>query len=491
MEVNIVWFKKDLRLEDNKPLFLAYNDNLPTILLYIIEPKLWKQEDVSFRQFTFLRQCLQDLKKKCQIYDLYFNILTGETLEIFNYLTTKFTIKKIYSHQETGNYWTYNRDKEVRKWCKTKNIIFSETRQHGVIRGLKDRDGWSKKWYQQMSQENYPITKDLNTVKIDNEKLVNAEELGLVHDNICNAQIGGRENGINFLNSFLYQRGENYSKEMSSPVTAFNSCSRISPYLTFGCISIKEVFKYTSQRQQELKTLSPKDRGKWLTAIRSFLGRLRWHCHFMQKLEDDPNIEFKNLHSAYDNLDRNNNPKYLKAWQEGKTGFPMVDAAMRALIKCGWINFRMRAMLVSFASHHLWLDWRITSKYLARLFIDYEAGIHYSQIQMQSGTTGINAIRIYNPTKQARDHDPNGIFIREYIPELEYVSNHNIATPYNEALLVKNYPMPIIDEAKHRKTAATKLYNLRKNIAHKIESDNIVRKHGSRKSGLKRTSKKF
>ena len=112
--------------------------------------------------------------------------------------------------------------------------------------------------------------------------------------------------------------------------------------------------------------------GKWPSALHSFLGRLRWHCHFIQKLEDDPRIEFENLHPAYDVLDRNVNEKFFKAWKTGNTGFPMVDASMRALIKTGWINFRMRAMLVSFASNHLWLDWKVTSKYLARVFIDYE-----------------------------------------------------------------------------------------------------------------------
>ncbi len=238
---------------------------------------------------------------------------------------------------------------------------------------------------------------------------------------------------------------------MSSPVTAFESCSRISPYITFGCVSIKEVFQKARDRKKQIYELPKDQRLSWPTSLTAFLGRLRWHCHFIQKLEDEPEMEFKNLHPAYNNINRTYNEEYYKAWQFGKTGFPMIDASMRALIESGWINFRMRAMLVSFASNHLWLDWRMTSKYLARLFIDYEPGIHYSQIQMQSGTTGINAIRIYSPTKQALDQDPKGLFIKKYVPELKNISSKNIANPYNEPLLLKNYPRPIIDEKQCRK----------------------------------------
>ena len=119
----------------------------------------------------------------------------------------------------------------------------------------------------------------------------------------------------------------------------------------------------------------------------------------------------------------------LAAWQQGRTGYPMVDACMRALVATGWINFRMRAMLVSFASHHLWLDWRLFAPWLGRQFLDYEPGIHYPQIQMQSGTTGINTLRIYSPRKQVEDHDPSGVFIRKWVPELAPVPDEHLAEP--------------------------------------------------------------
>ena len=250
---------------------------------------------------------------------------------------------------------------------------------------------------------------------------------------------------------------------------------------------MREVFHATEARRIEIQELTPENKGKWGSAIRSFSARLRWHCHFIQKLEDEPRIEYENLHTAYNGLRENAfNDAYFTAWKQGNTGYPMIDACMRSLIATGWLNFRMRAMLVSFASYHLWLDWRPTSKYLATLFTDYEPGIHYSQFQMQSGTTGINTLRIYNPIKQGMDHDPQGEFIRKWIPELANMEDAYIHTPWECEAEMNGYPMPIVDEKVARTYAREAFSAVRKRFAHKDEARKIVKKHGSRK----RTAKK-
>jgi deoxyribodipyrimidine photo-lyase len=276
---------------------------------------------------------------------------------------------------------------------------------------------------------------------------------------------------------------------MSSPLTAFNSCSLISAHLAFGTISLREVFSRVEERRAELQQAPKSVKGKWPSALKSFGGRLRWHCHFIQKLEDEPRLEFENFHPAYNSLRQEYNQQHLQAWMQGKTGGPMVAAVMRCLIAGGWINFRMRAMLMSFASYHLWLPWQKTAPYLAQLFTDYEPGIHYSQVQMQSGTTGINAVRIYNPIKQSFDHDPQGIFIRKWLPELSQMDQEFIHTPWQKPELMNDYPMPIVDEVEARKMAAQKIYAVRKELTHKNQAQKIVTKHGSRKSGIKKTIK--
>ncbi len=487
MKYEIVWFKRDLRIVDNSALHFAAATKNPIIPLYIIEPELWRQPDMSKRHYDFLSESLFELDCELEKLGQKLIIRVGDAVEVLAEIQKKFQINNLWSHQETWNSWTYNRDKKVLSWTKNQKITWHQPVQNGVIRKLKERDGWSAKWQKLMRQKILLSPQKLISVNIKSETLPEFFKLGLQEDYCFERQQGGRKNALELLNSFLYQRGENYSREMSSPVTAFNSCSLISPHLTFGTISLREVFQAAEKRRFELAKMPRNLKGKWPSALNSFSGRLRWHCHFIQKLEDEPQIEFNNFHPAYNNLRQEFNLEYFKAWQAGQTGFPIVDAVMRCLIKTGWINFRMRAMLMSFASYHLWLPWQKTALHLARLFTDYEPGIHYSQVQMQSGTTGINAVRIYNPIKQSIDQDSEGIFIRKWLPELSEMPDEFIHTPWQKPDLMNGYPKTIVDETTARKAAAEKIYSIRKNLDHKLIAKKIVTKHGSRKSGLKQT----
>jgi deoxyribodipyrimidine photo-lyase len=227
-------------------------------------------------------------------------------------------------------------------------------------------------------------------------------------------------------------------------------------------------------------------------AVRSFLARCHWHCHFMQKLESEPDIEFLAFNHACDDLRSGDLDEHrLTAWQSGRTGYPFVDACMRALKARGWINFRMRAMLVSFASHHLWIDWRHYKDWLACQFIDYEPGIHLAQIQMQSGLTGINSLRIYNPVKQGLDHDPDGAFIRRWVPELAGLDAASIHEPWKcpellqrEAGCVvgRDYPLPIVDHQEAIRQARARFSALRQREDYWQSARLVMERHGSRKS---------
>lgn len=489
--MQIVWFKRDLRIKDNTALIEATKHGA-VLPLYILEPELWQQPDMSCRQYQFLCESLEELKLETEKLGQSLVIRVGEALEVLQDLHDKNTISAIWSHQETWNGWVYKRNLCVKKWIQEKNIIWHELPQNGVIRNLITRNGWSEKWRKRMNQPIVDSPKKLKKIHIKSHIIPEAEKLGLSDGKCYQRQKGGRPEALKLLNSFLSDRGEGYTKEMSSPVTAYESCSRLSPHIAFGTISMREIFYATQTTLNQFTDLKREQKGKWPSAMRSFLGRLRWHCHFIQKLEDDPRIEFENMHSAYNGLrEKDFNTDYFTAWQKGNTGYPMIDACMRALIVTGWLNFRMRAMLMSFSSYHLWLHWREPAIYLAKLFTDYEPGIHYSQTQMQSGTTGINSVRIYNPTKQAIDQDPKGIFIRKWIPELANISQENIYTPWQEPDKMKGYPMPIIDEKIARKNAANKIYNIRKKNYHKEEASIIYDKHGSRKSNSKKNCKRI
>ena len=286
---------------------------------------------------------------------------------------------------------------------------------------------------------------------------------------------------------------------MASPLTGFEGCSRLSVHLAFGALSIREVHHALEHRQDELLATPRRDRApRWVASMNSFRARLRWHCHFMQKLESEPAIEFRNMHRSYDGLRTEDHRDWSEeehvrflAWREGRTGYPFVDACMRCLSATGWMNFRMRAMLVSFASHHLWLHWRQTGLHLARLFLDYEPGIHWSQMQMQSGASGINTLRIYNPIKQGQDQDPSGAFIRRWVPELASLDDSTIHEPrkrgdaqgslFAPAAETGDYPAPIVDHVTAYRYARDRLHRVRQSIEARAESRRVYEKHGSRK----------
>lgn len=275
---------------------------------------------------------------------------------------------------------------------------------------------------------------------------------------------------------------------MSSPVTAFESSSRLSPYLTWGNISIKQVYQASVQCAKELK--AERVSNGWLGSLSSFQSRLRWHCHFIQKLEDEPGLEFYNANPGFDGLREDEfNKDFFEAWKHGQTGYSLIDACMRCLKETGWLNFRMRAMVTSFASYHLWLHWRETGLYLGKLWIDDEPGIHWSQMQMQSGVTGIDTVRIYSPEKQVLDQDPKGIFIRQWVPELANVPDQYLAQPHTMPPMMqgmlgvdigKDYPAPIVDSKKAYQLAKRRMFEAKGGVRVRREAQKVLEKHGSR-----------
>ncbi|MGF1648963.1 MAG: FAD-binding domain-containing protein [Hyphomicrobiaceae bacterium] len=488
----IVWFKRDLRLADHAPLAAAAEAGAILPLL-IVEPAWWAEPDMSARQFAFMRESALELDADLARLGQRLIVRIGQCIDVFSELAREIDIAAVHAHEETGNSWTYARDRAVIAWCRARGIPFYETRQDGVVRRLVSRNGWANNWDQRMAQ---PIRKGPEALaplprEIPTARFPTPEGVGMRPDPCPARQPGGRRAGEATLASFLGERSETYRSAMSSPLTAERACSRLSPHLAWGTLSMREVAQATWARQRELKRVSATTPiGGWRSSLVSFSGRLHWHCHFMQKLEDEPALEFRNLHPAYDGLRcaSESDASRLAAWCNGETGLPFVDACMRYLNTTGWLNFRMRAMLMATASYHLWLDWRAPGLHLARRFTDYEPGIHWPQAQMQSGTTGINTVRIYNPVKQGYDQDPDGSFTRRWVPELADIPGAAIHEPWTHPMgqrrLGKAYPERIVDHVEAARVARERIYGVRKSGSFRDTAEAIQTKHGSRKSGL-------
>lgn len=498
----LVWFKRDLRIADHAPLAYAAAHG-SVVALYIYEPIITDAAIFDASHLVFLNQCLAELQRALDDIGVPLIFRRGEAVPVLDALKRETQFATLASHEETGNGVTYARDIAVKRWCEANQTVWMEWPQHGVIRRLKSRNGWAKRWDERMS------TALIETPQCINENLSRATSTGILD---CAAlglpasskrvQHGGRDAGLRLLESFLDARSHNYQREMSSPSLAWTSCSRLSTHLALGTVSLREAAQRCALKQIELH--GRKHEGEpipenWQRSLQSFQGRLHWHCHFMQKLEDEPQIEFEHFSRSFDGIrpleyDTDFNHEAYAAWCEARTGYPMVDACMRALIETGWINFRMRAMLVSFASYQLWLDWRPVARHLAKHFLDFEPGIHYSQIQMQSGTTGINTPRMYSPIKQAIDQDASGVFIKRYLPMLSDIPPTLLAEPHllsaseqaeYHCVVGQDYPPPIVEHKAAFRLARERYGAFRNSPSARQDADKVQAKHGSHKSGLK------
>jgi deoxyribodipyrimidine photo-lyase len=499
VSLQLVWFKRDLRLHDHAPLAQAARSG-PVLGVYIFEPDIVGAADSDVQHVAFAIDCVTELRARLRRRGSDLLCRTGDAVSVLDQLATTLPVAAIWAHEETGNALTYARDRRVRAWARARGLSLHELPSGGVVRRLASRDGWAEQWDAVVRAPLVrPPSRFAPLPWADSAHAAETPfageppspiELGArAHAPRTHAVRGGEQSAHATLASFLDTRGVDYQRAMSSPLTAFDACSRISAHLAFGTLSGRQAWQGARRRAEERRHATETD-PRWPGALRSFAARLAWRDHFMQKLESEPRIETEPFSAAYAGLrPAEADPELLAAWLEGRTGYPFVDACMRALRAEGWLNFRMRAMLVSFASYHLWLPWQATSVALAPHFLDYEPGIHYSQFQMQSGTTGINTVRIYNPYKQGRDQDPEGAFIRRWVPELAGVPTDDLHAPHEMPGLVaqmasvrvgRDYPHPIVDHASAYQRAKERLFAVRQTVRAREEAHVVQHRHGSR-----------
>lgn len=474
--VTIVWFKRDLRLDNHAPLMNAINSSNKILLLWIYDDFMRKSTLHSERHLCFQLESIYNLNSQLYPFNTSVLAVEGKAEEIFAQLSETLNISEVLSYRESGTRDTFERDKRVQRLFCERGILWQEFPRTGIKRGSEARQDWSKEWEQQVRGAGFQT--DLARASfITNEVL---HQLPLQHIQALApqksvVQPGGRNFALHYLDSFFGDRHRGYFKHISKPEAARYHCSRLSAYIAWGNLSIPEIWR----KAQEVAEGSRRD-------LQQFVSRLKWQAHFIQKFETDGHMEFENQNVAFNRVRNDVNLPWVQAWKDGLTGYPLVDACMRCVAATGYLNFRMRAMVVSFLTHHLWQPWQVGAEWLGAQFLDFEPGIHYPQFQMQAATTGMHTIRIYEPIKQSLEHDSEAVFIRKWLPELGalpagLIHQPHLLTPLEERMYCFrrgiDYPLPIVDTKVSGAKAGEILWNILKSQEAKKEASRILKAH--------------
>ena len=481
------WIKRDFRVTDNHCLYSSTQTSSEVIPFFCWEPSVIESADYGRFHLQAQWQALRGLSASLRKRGSGLVERVGEVVEELEALFRAHPFACLRSYQETGNDLTFRRDLAVRAWCTRRGVKWIEPVGSTVVRGMsaeQKRKVLSKGPRGRM--EVLPVPDDLcspKNVSIFTEPM-EWTRLCSFFPKMGKTSVSSSLQAINersawdVLGSFLTERGAGYSGGISSPNFAFTSGSRLSAHLAWGTISAGSVFLALDQRREELS--SDPSPGSWKRSLRAFESRLHWRDHFIQRLEGCPTMEFSAINPIFNQVKYEDDSEMLACWLAGKTGFPLIDACMRCLQETGFLNFRMRAMVVSFACFGLHLSWRTIHGPLAQIFLDYEPGIHLSQLQMQAGITGINAIRVYSPAKQLLDQDADCRFVKRWVPELRNFKTVQIA--HAEEIKLEGYPEPVVSLKEQAKKMKDQIFSIRRSTEAKESNRQMLRKHGSAKS---------
>ena len=460
---DLLIFHRNLRIEDNAALYNAsLNQDYSSV--FIFDKEYWSQSDRSVNQLKFALDSLNELELELKKFNVNLYVFEGSLRDFASYMNQNHPNSNLHmNHTTETEYFSRN----LKALKQNFSLRVNEYKDFGIQIAKQNRDCWASDWQNYMKSEIYKIP--LVSKKFKTMNLPKFSEFkNYVNNYSAHIQKGGTISGKGLLTSFLEKRCKGYSKKMSNPSDAVIACSRLSPHIAFGTLSVRSIY-------QELEKNINNSKYRW--DLYSFKKRLHWHCHFIQKLDTQPSLQHQSMHPDCDNLRTETDNELIEKWITGNTGFPFVDACMLYLQKYGWINFRMRAMLMSFASYNLWQPWQKTSPLLASTFTDYEPGIHICQVQMQSGVTGINLPRIYSVTKQSLDQDPDALWIKEQIPDLRNIEKEKI----HNAELGELYKEKIVDIKSSAKKARELVWQIRSNANFKAKARAVYQLHGSRK----------
>ena len=486
--INIVWFRRDLRLEDNESVYLATSNQNPTLFIFCVDPWFYSNNMVGDKRVNFLFESLVDLDNELQKLGSNLTILEGNTIESFSELITtlnKFNIQaQLYFNTDVQVQYGIDRDNAIRSLWSAKNCSYIESLASFMIKvkDKSDMSNWGRKYYNYQQSPLHPhpriITEENFQSGIQVKPLVNSFDIKQLQleniqtpldllnrfksKNNINSRIyqGGSTNAHIIVNDFIKHRSVGYNWRQSRPWQAQQGgVSQLSPHITFGTISPRQVYQLSRDSRQKT------DR-KHAFALKSFEERLRWRDHFFNKLLLDPSIAWKNHYHEYDsvyNLDELDEEKnqYFIHWKNGTTGFPLIDASMRQLNRDGYMNFRMRAMNATFLTINCGISWHHGAEYFMTQLVDGDIAINHWQWQMQAGITNpfSTTFRIYNPNSNISEKDPTLEYIHYWCPEY-----NSCKSP----LEVIECSKPMLDFKSTRSTNGKIISNIRETVRNRL-----------------------
>ena len=416
--MNIFWFRRDLRLEDNAGLFHALNSDEEVLPIFIFDETILSQLSKNDARVTFIHQQLEKIQNQFQAIGKSLAVFHGKPKDIFIKLIAENQIKAIYTNHDYEPY-ARKRDLELYHLFKDNNIEFKTSKDQVIFEKsevVKDDETpyvvytpYSNKWkenFKKITLLNYNSEDYHNNITSHFYPFLSLTDIGFETSSI-------KITPFDISNSLI----DNYEATRNFP--ALNKTSYLGIYLRFGAVSIRKMVAKAIESNNE-----------------TFFKELIWREFFMQILWHFPQTVNASFRPKYDNIIWDNNEELFQKWCDGKTGYPFVDAGMRELNTTGHMHNRVRMIVASFLCKHLLIDWRWGETYFATKLLDYEQSSNVGNWQWAAGS-GVDAapyFRIFNPTEQIKKFDKDLVYIKKWIPELE----------------TTNYPKPIIDHKEAR-----------------------------------------
>lgn len=414
--MNIFWFRRDLRLEDNAGLFQALTAGEAVVPLFIFDKNILDALPKQDKRLAFIHQCLENLQQKCVEMGSTLVVRYGTYKEVWQQLLAEFPISKVFTNHDYEPY-ARERDANVQQLLASKGIDFQTFKDQVIFEKSEILSNagtpytvftpYSRKWKERLA--NYPI------FPFESEK-----HLGKFWQNPPLAIPSLREMGFENIAAPLTSSEVNeailrtYNVTRDFPANP-KSTSRLGVHLRFGTISIRAL----AQKAQKLNE--------------NYLNELIWREFYMQILWHFPQVVGNAFRAEYDKIEWLNDEKMFEKWKQGKTGFPLVDAGMRELNETGYMHNRVRMLVASFLTKHLLIDWRWGEAYFAEKLLDFELASNNGGWQWAAGT-GCDAapyFRVFSPEAQLAKFDKEMVYVRRWVKEF--------GTPL--------YPKPILDHA--------------------------------------------